>query len=498
MSPRAAKLLMCLGVAAIAGCDLAPKYEPPQFILPASYRGSAPFHVVDPEAKTPPAGDWWTVFEDPYLDRLEDRQRRENPTLQAAVEAFEQARDLVAEAQSALYPQLGATGSMSKNKQSAHRLFRSSAGADEEGSNLIAGMASWEPDFWDAIRNSALEQKRLAQASAADLATARLSLQAELAADYIGLRGLDQQLEVLRRAIAAYRKAVEITRLRWNGGIASGLDLARAASQLGTAQAQASETALQRDLLEHAVAALVGANPSDFSIPPVDAPGLVTPPIPVGVPSELLQRRPDIASVERQMAAANAAIGVSRAAFYPHVVFGATGGFQDSGFNLISLPNELWSVGAGAMLPLFEGGLRRAQLRRSWSQYAQTRDQFRATVLAAFQEVEDGIAQTQRLETEVAQQHEASAQADQALSIANMLYEQGLDNYLSVAVAQVQALTAQTAEVQLRSRQLQAGVFLFRALGGGWTTEDLPSERQTVPFGPLDYRSTSVDKTGAP
>ncbi len=494
MSATALRWLIALGVAALAGCDLAPAYDPPKFILPADYRGSAPFQVVDPQAPLPPAGDWWRVFADPYLDHLEDELGRANPTLQAAAEAFEQARDLVAEAQSGLYPQLGTNGLVSRNKQSAHRLFRSSAGADEEGSNLIAAVASWEPDFWDAIRNAVVEQKRLAQASAADLATARLSLQAELAQDYIGVRGLDEQLEVLRQSITAYQKAVEVTRLRFHGGIASGLDLARAASELGTAQAQESETALQRDLLEHAVAALVGANPSEFSIPTVTPLALVPPSIPLGAPSELLQRRPDIASVERQMAAANAAIGVSRAAFFPHVVFGGAAGFQDSGFNLLSLPNDLWSVGAGAMLPVFEGGLRRAELRRSWSGYAQTRDNFRATVLAAFQEVEDGIAQTQRLQTEVARQHEASVQADEALSIANMLYKYGLDNYLSVFVAQVQALTAQTAEVQLRTRQLHAGVFLYRALGGGWTVASLPSERQTVPFGPLDYRPSSHER----
>jgi outer membrane protein TolC len=205
------------------------------------------------------------------------------------------------------------------------------------------------------------------------------------------------------------------------------------------------------------------------------------------VPSELLQRRPDIASAERQMAAANASIGVSRAAFYPNVTFSLAGGFADSGFNLLSLPNSLWSVGAGAMLPLFDGGLRRAQLRHSWAQYAQTRDNYRATVLAAFQEVEDGLSLTQRLATEVTQQRAASDQATQALSISTMLYEDGLDNYLSVAVAQVQALAAQTAEVQLLSRQMQASVSLIRALGGGWTAQALPTERQTLPFGPLDY-----------
>jgi NodT family efflux transporter outer membrane factor (OMF) lipoprotein len=258
-------------------------------------------------------------------------------------------------------------------------------------------------------------------------------------------------------------------------------------SQLDSAQAEETETQLQRDLMQHALAVLVGVMPSSFSIPAEKQFTLTPLQIPAGVPSELLQRRPDIAGAERRMAAANASIGVSRAAFYPNITLSGIGGFEDNAFNLLSLPNSLWSVGAGAMLPLFEGGLRRAELQRSWSRYAQTRDGYRSTVLGSFQEVEDGLSLTQRLATEVTQQREASDQAMQALSLSTMLYEDGLDNYLSVAVAQVQALAAQTAEVELQSRQMQASVSLIRALGGGWTVQALPSETQTLPFGPFDY-----------
>jgi outer membrane protein, multidrug efflux system len=296
---------------------------------------------------------------------------------------------------------------------------------------------------------------------------------------------------VLRQSILAYQKAVEVARRRSEGKIASGLDLARALSLLDSAQAQETEVKLQRDLMQHAIAVLVNAMPSGFSIAPTNAFTLTPPQVPVSVPSKLLERRPDIASSERQMAAANAEIGVSRAAFYPNVTIGAGAGFEDNAFNLVSLPDSLWSVGAGAMLPLFEGGLRRAELQRSWSQYAQTRDGYRSTVLASFQEVEDGLSLTQRLATEVEQQREANDQATQALSISTMLYEDGLDNYLSVAVAQVTALTAQTAEVQLESRQMQASVSLIRALGGGWTVQALPTEKQTIPFGPFDYGAVS-------
>jgi multidrug efflux system outer membrane protein len=344
---------------------------------------------------------------------------------------------------------------------------------------------------WHALRNSAHAQKRLAQASAADLATSRLSLQAELANDYVAVRGLDAQLEVLRQSIDSYQAAVEVARLRTSGKIASGLDLARALSQLDAAQAQETETRLQRELMQHAVAVLIGAMPSTFVIAPISGFPLSAPSIPAGVPSALLQRRPDIASAERQMAAANAQIGVSRAAFYPNVTFSATGGFEDTGVNLLSLPNSLWSVGAAAVLPLFDAGLRRAQLRHSWAQYAQTRDSYRATVLTAFQEVEDGLSQTRRLATEDTQEHEASDQAAPALSISTLLYTDGLDNYLSVSVAQVQALAAQLTDVQIRTRQIQAAVSLIRALGGGWTAPALPDEKQTLQFTQADYGASA-------
>jgi outer membrane protein, multidrug efflux system len=493
MSRRAAALVTSLSVVLLAGCDLAPVYSLPHYILPDSYQGSGPFEVAHPDVALSARGDWWTLFGDARLNELEDQLGRANPALAAAVDAYAEARSLAAEAQSALSPQMSASAGTSYNKSSVNRLFRSpnSNGPVREASNQWGMAASWEPDFWQALRNSAHAQKRLAQASAADLANARLSLQAELASDYVAVRGLDAQLDVLRQSIASYQAAVEVARLRTRGEIASGLDLARALNQLHSAQAQETETSLQRDLMQHAVAVLAGAMPSTFSIAPISQFQLTPPHLPAGVPSKLLQRRPDIASAERQMAAANAEIGVSRAAFYPNVTFNLTGGFQDSGFNLLSLPNSLWSVGAAALEPLFDGGLRRAQLRHSWAQYAQTRDSYRATVLAAFQEVEDGLSQTQRLETEDSQEREASDQAAQALSISTMLYKDGLDNYLSVSVAQVQALAAQVTEVQIRIRQIQAAVSLIRALGGGWSEQALPDEKQTLAAAPLDYAASA-------
>ena len=482
-------LIAAVSIGLLSGCDLAPVYEQPKFELPQSYQGSGPFQVANPDASLSPRGDWWTLFADEELNRLEDQLGHANPTLQAAVDSYAQARALAAEARAPLAPQVSAEAGLSQNKESVNHLFRSpdSDGPIREASNEFGIAASWEPDFWHALRNGAHAQERLAQASAADLAAARLSLQAELANDYIAVRGLDEQLTVLDQSIASYQAAVQIARLRAQGQIASGLDLARALSQLDSAQAQQTETRLQRDLLQHAVAVLVGAMPSTFSIAPRTEFNLNPPQLPVGVPAELLERRPDIASAERQMAAANASIGVARAAFYPNVTFSLTGGFQDSGFNLVSLPSDFWSIGAAALMPLFDGDLRKAQLRHSWAQYAQTRDNYRATVLAAFQEVEDGLSQTQRLATQRTQEHEASEQSGQALSIATMLYKAGLDNYLSVSVAQVQALAAQLTEVQVQVRQAQAAVSLVRALGGGWTAESLPTEAETLKFTQSDY-----------
>jgi NodT family efflux transporter outer membrane factor (OMF) lipoprotein len=346
----------------LSGCNLAPVYTPPHFLLPESYRGSEPFQVAQPDLMISSRADWWSMFNDPTLTQLENDLTQENPGLQGAIEQYTQARDLAAEAQSQLYPQISTDGQLSDNRQSVNRLFRGSQTMPNvQASNELLGSASWEPDFWDAIRNRAHQQKRLAQASAADLETVRLGLQTELAADYLAVRGLDQELEVLRHSIVAYEKAVEVTQLRYHGGIGSGLDFARASSQVNTTQAQLTETALQRDLLQHAVAVLVGAIPSTFTLPAGKDVAPSPPDIPAGLPSALLQRRPDIASAERQMAAANAAIGVARAAFYPNVTFFGNAGFQSWGWNLLNIPDTLWSIGGSAMLPLFEGGLRRAE-----------------------------------------------------------------------------------------------------------------------------------------
>ena len=484
---------LLLAALVLSGCDLAPLYRPPQMVLPASYQGSGPFVVASPQDELP-RGPWWQMFGDPILDRLESALNSENPTLQAAEEAYTQSRDLAGEARSGLFPQLSANGLLSENRQSAHRLFRSrNNNINEEASNEIEATASWEPDFWDRIRNQTRFAKNQAQATAAEVASVKLALEGQLASDYLSMRGLDSQHAVYTQTISFYRKAVSITQTRLAGKIASALDVARSENQLAVAEALDTATQASRVLLQHAIAVLAGYDPSSFALPVQRHPHIRQPVIPTGVPSELLQRRPDIAAAERRMAAQNAAIGVSRAAFYPDVRLSFLSGFQDNGFDLASLPNSLWEVGAGAVLPLFEGGLRRAELQRSWSAFAQARDDYRATVLSAFQQVEDGLALTRLLATEGRQQHAALQSALQAQGMTLNLYTGGLDNYLDVAVSQIAALSAQIAEVQVTTVRQQATVGLIEALGGGWSTAELPTPDQTLPFSPLDPRDAPGD-----
>jgi NodT family efflux transporter outer membrane factor (OMF) lipoprotein len=489
-APVLARLALLAPLALLTSCDLAPRYQPPAPILPASYHGSGPFVVAQPQDQAP-RGPWWRIFADPVLDRLERQVDANNPTLAAAAEAYTQARDIVGEARAGLYPQLGTQALLSEDKQSDHRLFRSGeSGPNIEPSNQIDATLSWEPDFWWSIRNETKSAKAAAQAAAAQLASARLALETELADDYLAMRGLDAQHAVYLQTIASYKTAVQITQLRLSGKIASGLDVQRAQDQLASAQALDTDTLALRAVLAHAIAALTGVVPGTLDLAPaaVDSAALTVPAIPVGVPSALLQRRPDIAEAERLMAAANAQIGVARAAFYPNITLNAVSGFQDTGFNLVSLPNSLWAIGAQAALPLFEGGLRRAELQQSWSKLAQASDIYRATVLNAFQQVEDGLVLTDRLGAEAAQQQDAVTAAQRAQSMSLTLYTGGISDYIEVTVAQIAALSAEIAEAEVTTRRLQAVVGLVTALGGGWSDADLPTPDQTLPFDPLNPR----------
>lgn len=464
----------------VSGCNLAPVYHPPGMLLPPQYSGMGPFVKADPSGP-PEQGAWWKIFDDAELDTLERKLDASNPDLKAAVQTYAQARYTVAAAHAGLLPELGMNAFTSENHESAHTLFHSGTGPRQQMSNGYGLEASWALDFWGEASNRVREAQSGAQRAAAQLALARLSLETELASDYMAMRGLDAEHAAYGRAIALYQNALEITQTRYAGRIAAGLDVARAQNQLASAKAADTEVVSQRRVLEHAVAVLAGENPIGFHLASESVMHVAVPVVPVSMPSLLLQRRPDIAAAERRMAAANAAIGIARAAFYPNVRLAAQAGFEDTAWGLASLPNTLWAVGASAMLPLFEGGLRRAQLQASWARFAQTGDQYRAVVLQAFREVEDNLALTDGLAQESQQQDAALAAAKQVQKLALTLYTGGIDNYLNVTVAQIAALNARIATIQLKTRRLQTSVALIGALGGGWSRADLPDEAQTMP-----------------
>ncbi|WP_323992501.1 efflux transporter outer membrane subunit [Nguyenibacter sp. L1] len=474
-----------LSLAALSACDLAPAYHPPTFIVPASWHGQGVFATATPADTQIPA-KWWTLLHDPQLDALEDKATAANADLQAAAERFVQARAMVMQARADLLPHFGLAFGASDNKQSADRLFRYK-GALTQTDEFYGGLASWEPDFWSEIRNQVRVAKYSAQQKAADYASARLSLQAELASDYIALRGYDAQDAIYRKSIAYYQKAVSVTQTQLANQAAPRLDLARAQNRLYVTQAAELDILAQREVTEHAIAVLTNSAPSGFHIAPSDRLDFARAAIPTGVPSDLLQRRPDIASSEREMAQANRMIGVARAAFYPHIALSANGGFDANGFDLANLANSMWSYGASASMPIFEGGLRRAALQSSWAGYREMRDHYRATVLSAFREVEDGLSRTSRLWAET---DRLKAAVSAALDMQNMtmtLYKGGLSPYLDAIIAQEAALDAQISQVQVATRYFQAQVGLIRALGGGWNDRLLPTPDQTMSFSILQY-----------
>ncbi|WP_321871556.1 efflux transporter outer membrane subunit [Paraburkholderia tropica] len=478
----------------LAACSLAPPYAPPKISVPESFKGAtAPFAPAKPQDQLA-HGAWWTIFKDPELDRLEVQLDAANPDLQAAVETYTQARAVVGEVRSQLFPQLSAQAFGSLNGESKHALFHNPSSLPTEESSLGYGAAvSWEPDLWGEVRNRTKFAKANAQATAALVADARLSLELELANDYMKLRGLDTQHALYVGTLSYYGDAVKITQLRYDSKIGAGLDLERAKDQLAQAQAADTETQAQRELLVNAIAVLTGNNPSGFQIPVEILSNVTIPAVPAGVPSTLLQRRPDIAAAERHVAAANAAIGVARAAFYPNIRLGADFGFEDDGLALAALPESVWSVGSTAVLPIFEGGLRKAEEQQSWSAFHEASDNYRSTVLQAFREVEDQLALTNKLATEFSQRQDAVTASLKVQTTAMQRYTSGIDNYLNVSVAQTAALSAELGAVQVETRRLETAINLIGALGGGWDTASLPTEEQTIPFSPLSVGSKSSD-----
>jgi len=466
--------------------DLAPSYEPPQYVVPASWKGASPFVEANPsDDELRP--DWWQLFNDPILNRLEEQAMAANPDLQAAAERFVQARDMMMRARSQYLPHAGLGFGASNNRQSDNSLFRGFGEDNREVAITTGGLASWEPDFWSALRNATRAELYRAEERAADYGLARLSLQAEIGANYFTLRGFDAQTAIYTQSIDLYRNVLNLVNAQFAGAIASALDVARVESILFSTETKLARIQGQRQVTEQAIAILVNMTPSSFGIKPVDDLRVVDFAIPNTIPSTLLERRPDIAGMERRMAQANRGIGIARAAFYPNVTFRLGGGFEDAGLNFLSLANSFWSYGSGVSLPLFQGGYRRAQLQQAWSAYRETEDRYRSTVLNAFREVENYLSLTNRLTLAANRQGATVGATLKTQNLTTELYQGGLASSLELIYAQVATLEARIELVQIKAELLRASVALIRALGGGWNRNQLPTDEQIQPFGTFQY-----------
>jgi NodT family efflux transporter outer membrane factor (OMF) lipoprotein len=450
------------------GCSLAPPYQAPTLPAPQAFKEQGPWVDAAP-ADTLPASAWWSLYGDATLDALETRLDAANPDIAVAADRYAQASAYFDQARSGLFPTFGASGQMTHNRQSNTRPLRSASQPDEYRDDAIGAQLGYELDLWGRVRNLVAAGRAAAQASADDLAGVKLSLEAQLAADYIALRGVEAEEKLLSDTVDAYTRARDLIRTRFNGGIATGLDVARADTQLSSARAQLSDVRARRALLEHALAALSGTTPAAFKLD-ASTTDLPLPKIPLTLPSTLLQRRPDVAAAERRASAANANIGVARAAFFPDIVLGAVGGYESTGSNgWLTAPNSFWSLGPHFTLPIFDAGKRRAIERQARAAFDESADRYRSTALGAFREVEDQLALLHWLGDEYEDQNAAVASARKALDLALDRYKNGAVNYLDVVEAQVTALAAQRTALALRDRQLNASVQLVKALGGGWS-----------------------------
>ena len=466
--------LVCLVLTSTA-CTVGPKYQRPEARVPTAYKELPPasfkaadgWKVAQPNDEAP-RGKWWEVFQDPELNALEEQVDISNQTLAIAEAQLRGARAAIGVARAALFPTVTGTASAIGAHQSENRPGVTDASRATRDDYLLSLEASYEFDVWGRIRRSVEASTASAQASAADLETARLSIHAELAGNYFALRGLDAQRQLLEFAITAFERALELTTNRYNAGIASQIEVLQARTQLENTRAQAIEVGVQRALFEHAIAILLGKPPADFSLPP--SPITVLPPaIPIGLPSELLERRPDIAAAERRVAAANAQIGIAQAAFYPTVTLRSIVGLESSSLtNLFSWPSALWSLGASVVEIVFDGGRRHAVTEQTRAAYDATVAIYRQTVLTAFQGVEDTLSTLRILEEQAVQQAKAVQAAEAALLLAINRYKGGISTYLEVVVVQSAALTAQRVALDLFTRRMTATVLLIRALGGMW------------------------------
>jgi NodT family efflux transporter outer membrane factor (OMF) lipoprotein len=457
-------LALTLGLGA---CSLAPPLKTPVIPTGDAYKELGPWTPAQPADRLP-RDSWWSLYDTGELNDLEKRLIAGNTTLAAALASYEQARALSDQARAGLFPTLGVGANVSRNRESTNAPLRGPTTPTYYNANSLSGSVSYELDLWGQIRNEVAAGEANAAASAADLESARLSLIAQLVGDYIQLRSLDRATAILNETVTAYARALSLTQQRHDAGIAPGLDVSQAQTQLDAARSQAAQTLAQRALMEHAIAALLGVSASTFSIEPKIV-AIALPQIPSGVPTTLLQRRPDIAAAQRRMIAANANIGVARAAYFPSLTLGAQGGFQSTGFsNWLSAPSSFWAIGPNALLSVFDGGLRRAQVAQARAEFDASAANYRGVVVTAFQQVEDSLANLNHYHDAATEEKAAVDAAQRTLDFSLALYKQGAVDYLTVVTSQTALLQTQLESLNLDTLQLSASVNLILALGGGW------------------------------
>jgi NodT family efflux transporter outer membrane factor (OMF) lipoprotein len=489
-------------VSLFGGCTVGPKYHTPPVETPPAYKELTPadlphtdgWKIAQPRDNTL-HGDWWRIFNDAELNGLEDQVNISNQTIAEAFANYLQARALVKEARAQYFPMVGVNPSATVSRAPTVVTVPSSNGTTTtitKGKIFQAYSlpfdASWVPDLWGRVRNTVRSNVSSAQVSAADLENMRLTAQSELAVDYFNLRGQDTLKQLLESTVTAYEQYLELTKALYETGIDSQESVAQAQTQLQTTQAEDTNLGIARAQFEHAIALLVGEPASTFSVPV--KPLTPSPPaIPFGVPSELLERRPDIAAAERGMEQQNALIGVATSAYYPTLTLGGNAGFASSTIgSLFSGPNFVWSVGPTLAQTIFEGGLRHATVQQYQAAYESAVANYRQTVLAAFQQVEDNLASLRILSVELQQENAAIASANQFLTLATDRYRLGIDPYLDVITAQTALLNNKQTAVNLQIQQMTASVQLIEALGGGWDKAQLPSG-STITFSPLNPQS---------
>ncbi|HEY4364626.1 MAG TPA: efflux transporter outer membrane subunit [Bryobacteraceae bacterium] len=478
---RSLSAALACALLSLPACTLTPvgpKYTRPDIPAPPFKEELPPEEGWKVSAPSDDAhrGNWWEVYADPQLNALEEQVLVNNQTIRAAAANYRSAVAAVQLARASLFPNVTGGASTTGIQQSQNRLGGSFVNPGPFADITPSGSASWEADVWGRIRNNIEVNVAGAQASAADLENALLSVRAEVASYYFQIQGLDAQKNLLDNSVTAYQRAVELTGNRFREGLVSAVDVAQAQTQLESARAQSTDTEVLRAQYEHAIAVLLGKAPSELSIP---AKPLMRepPPTPPGLASELLERRPDIAAAERRVAAANAQIGVARAAFYPTVMLAASFGLETSNLgNLLTWPSRFWTVGPTLAQTLWEGGRRRAFNDEAQAAYDANAANYRQTVLSAFQEVEDDVSTLRLLDRESQEQARAATGAQRALDLANSRYQGGITTYLEVITAQTTALETQRTAAQLLTRRMAASVDLVKALGGGWNaTTDLPT-----------------------